>query len=182
MIAKQKKWFTMLFILGILISLSGCQGIPKDALLLKPESLKKRSLQTRSYANIAETGLLSASVGVIQDLGFTIDESETKLGVIAGSKDRDATETAQVVGAVFVALLGGGNMAIDKNQKLKISLVVSPSLVTDEKKHFVRVTFQRIVWNTRGQISKIEGLEDPEAYQEFFDRLSKAVFLEGHKI
>ncbi len=166
----------------LMLSLAGCQTIPKNALKLTPESLEKRSLQTRQYEGIAETDLLAASAGVIQDLGFNIDESETKLGVIVASKERDATEAGQVAVAVFVALLGGGNMAIDKNQKLRVSLIIRPSHENDDKKHLVRVTFQRIIWNTRGQVSRTEGLDKPELYQEFFDRLSKAVFLEGHKI
>ena len=170
-----------LLITGIL-ALVGCQTIPKDALKLSPESLKKRTLQTRKYEGITEADILSASAGVIQDLGFNIDESETKLGVIVGSKERDATEAGQVAAAVIVALLGGGAMAIDRNQKLRVSLVVRPTHEHDKNKHFVRVTFQRIVWNTQGQITRIEGLDEPEMYQGFFDRLSKAVFLEGHKI
>lgn len=166
----------------VVFFLAGCQTIPKDALKLSPESLEKRSLQTRTYEGISEADILYASAGVIQDLGFNIDESETKLGVIVGSKERDATEAGQVAAAVLVALLGGGNMAIDKNQKLRVSLVVRPTHESDDKKHFVRVTFQRMVWNTQGQVTRIEGLDQPEMYQEFFDRLSKAVFLEGHKI
>jgi hypothetical protein len=164
------------------LALLGCQTIPKNVLKLSPESLEKRTLQTRMYEGISETDILSASAGVIQDLGFNIDESETKLGVIVGSKERDATETGQVAAAVLVALLGGGSMAIDKNQKLRVSLVVRPTHEDDDKKHFIRVTFQRIVWNTQGQITRTEGLDKPEMYQEFFDRLSKAVFLEAHKI
>lgn len=178
---KQKIWYAF-FTIILILGLAGCQTIPKDALKLKPESLQERTLQTRMYENITEVDILSASAGVIQDLGFNIDESETKLGIIVGSKERDATESGQVAAAIFVALLGGGSMAIDKNQKLRLSLVVRPTQENNEKKHFVRVTFQRIVWNTRNQVTRIEGLKEPEMYQEFFDRLSKAVFLEGHKI
>ena len=173
--------FTITAVLIALAS-SGCQTIPKDALQLTPESIEKRSLQTRKYEGISEADILSASAGVIQDLGFNIDESETKLGVIVGSKDRDAMEARQVAAAVVIALLGGGAAAIDKNQKLRVSLVVRPAHKHDGKKHFVRVTFQRMVWNTQGQVTRIEGLDEPEMYQQFFDRLSKAVFLEGHKI
>ena len=46
----------------------------------------------------------------------------------------------------------------------------------------VRATFQRIVWNTQGRISKVEHLNEPKMYQEFFDKLSKAVFLEARGI
>ncbi len=169
-------------VIAIIIALAGCQTIPKDALKLKPESLEKRALQTRIYEGIAETDILSASAGVMQDLGFNIDESETKLGVIVGSKERDATEAGQVAAAIVLALLGGGAMAIDKNQKLRLSLVVRPASEGGGQKHLVRVTFQRIIWNTQNRITRAEGLEQPEIYQEFFDRLSKAVFLEGQKI
>ncbi len=174
---------TMFVITSIMvIFLSGCQTIPKDVLKLSPESLEKRSLQTRTYEGISEVDILSASAGVIQDLGFNIDESETKLGVIVGSKDRDATEAGQVVASVVITLLSGATKAIDKNQKLRVSLVVRPTHENNDNKHYVRVTFQRIVWDTEGKVSRAEGLDQPEMYQEFFDRLSKAVFLEGHRI
>jgi hypothetical protein len=166
----------------IALALAGCQTIPKDALKLSPQSLEKRSLQTRKFEGISEADILAASAGVIQDLGFIIEESETDLGLIVGSKERGAMQVDQVAAALAVALLGGGAMPIDKNQKLRVSLVVRPTPDGDGNTHFVRVTFQRIVWNTENEISRIEGLEEPETYQEFFDRLSKAVFLEGHKI
>ncbi|MBI1274003.1 MAG: hypothetical protein GC131_07965 [Alphaproteobacteria bacterium] len=162
------------------ISLSACQPvIPKDALLLKEESLEDRQLQTRLFDTKHETKLLTASAQVLQDLGFTLEESETKLGLIVGSKDRDATETGQVVGAVVMAVLFGVAVPIDKNQKIRVSLVSKPS---GTKQTAVRVTFQRIVWNTQNQVSKTEFLNDPEMYQKFFDQLSESVFLTAHEI
>jgi hypothetical protein len=173
---------TIVLVIISIILLSGCQSIPKDALKLSPETLEKRNLQTRKYEGILESDLLLASAGVIQDLGFNIDESETKLGVISGSKRSDATDAGQIAGAVLLALATGVVVPVDSNQKFNISLVVRPSDTNPLKNHFVRVTFQRIVWNTNNNISTIEGLEDPEMYQDFFTRLSKAVFLEGHKL
>ena len=162
--------------------LVGCETIPKDALKLSPESLEQRSLQTRKYEGISEQDILAASAGVIQDLGFNLDESETKLGLMVGSKERGATDAGQVAAAVVLALFTGSVMEVDKNQLLRVSLVVRPTAENDDKNHFVRVTFQRTVWGTENNITRIEALDDPEMYLEFFDRLSKAVFLEGHKI
>lgn len=161
-------------------SLISCaQTIPKEALQLTKESFQLRQLQTRSYDTSSEKKLLIAGAGVLQDLGYNIDESETSLGVIVGSKDRDATEAGQVVGAILIAALGGGSVSIDKNQKIRASLITHPAGNNTTK---LRVTFQRIVWNTQGQVSKTQSIEDPKIYQDFFDNLSKAVFLEAHEI
>ena len=172
-----KKPLCLLLATSLLVS--GCENhIPKEALELKQENLQLRQLQTRSFETKEEKKILSSGASVLQDLGFSIDESESPLGVIVGSKDRDAVEAGQVAGAVMMAVLFGVSMPIDQNQKIRASLVTRPT----DKKTNLRVTFQRVVWNTQGQVSRTESIEDPKIYQEFFEKLSKAVFLEAHEI
>ncbi len=172
----------LVVVLGIALLAQGCETtIPKEALQLSPESLEKRQLQTRRFDTRDEANILSASAQVLQDLGFNLDESETKLGVIVVSKDRDAREAGQIAGAVVMAILFGVAMPIDMHQKIRVSLVTKPVGENGESTA-VRVTFQRIVWNDRNQVSKLETLDDAKLYQEFFERLSKAVFLEAHEI
>ncbi len=162
--------------------LAGCeQTIPKEALKLTEKSLEQRQAQTRRFDTADEAELLSASAAVLQDLGFNLDESETRLGLVVASKERDATETGQVIGAILLAVLTGVPMPIDKVQKIRASLVTRPFDESGEGTA-VRITFQRIVWNSNRQISKTEALTDPELYQRFFEKLSKAVFLEAHEI
>ncbi|MCZ6604615.1 MAG: hypothetical protein O7A03_05670 [Alphaproteobacteria bacterium] len=167
------------------ILIAGCQqqGIPPEALQLSPQSLSNRLLQTRKFETRDEKFVLQAVAGLLQDTGFNIDESETDLGVIVGSKDRDATETGQVVGAIVLAVLFGVSQPIDDTQKIRASIVTKAYGDEDNPTYTsVRVTFQRIVWDNRGKISKVEHLDDPKFYQEFFDRLSKAIFLEARGI
>ena len=66
----------------------------------------------------------------------------------------------------------------------------------DATRHEVRIQFYRIVWKGDGAISSGQGqsehippgeqmmemIRDPLIYQQFFAKLSKAVFLEAHKI
>lgn len=164
-----------------LLMLSGCtKSIPPEALALSPESLQFRQLQTRRFDTLDEAQLLSASAAVLQDLGFSIDDSEPAVGLIVGSKDRDATNAGQVAGAIVMAVLLGVNTPIDKNQKIRVSLVTRP--LDQAEATNVRVTFQRTVWNNQGQITTIESLGDPQIYQEFFDKLAQSVFLEAHVI
>ena len=173
--------YLFLFILIFMMVFSGCAGtIPPEALRWNKETLKERQLQTRKYDTQKEGDVLSACAALLQDLGFALDESETELGMLLGSKDRDATDAAQVTAMIFVALLGGGAMPIDRVQKMRASVITR--LNEDGTSMLVRVTFQRVVWNTQGQVSKSESMNDPEIYQEFFSKLSKAIFLEAHEI
>lgn len=169
---------------GLLLS-SGCATIPDDALVLAPDTLERRQLQTRRIDGISEKKLLNASAGVLQDLGFNIDESETRLGVIVASKDRSAFTPSQLAGAIALALFGA-NMPIDKTQKIRVSLVTRPALASDGSirpdSQVLRITIQRMVWNTANQVSRIESIDEPEIYQAFFDKLSKSVFLELQQI
>ena len=66
------------------------QKIPADALQLSTSSLETRQMQTRQFDGLSETDALAAAAGVLQDMGFTLAESEAKLGVIVGNKDRSA--------------------------------------------------------------------------------------------
>ena len=120
-------------------------------------------------------------------MGCTLDDSEMDVGVIVASKDRSAKNAGQVTLATVAVLLSalGGTSSnafdnIDKVQKIRISVVTK--LNAEGNKVLVRVTFQRIVWNNVGNVSKMETLKEPELYQGFFEKLSKAVFLEEHKI
>jgi hypothetical protein len=175
-----RKLFYTLFLITLLV-FSGCAGtIPPEALKWNEETLKDRQLQTRKYDTKKETEVLLACASLLQDLGFTLDESETKLGMLLGSKDRDATDGGQVAAAVVIALLTWSVIPIDSVQKMRASVITR--LNEDGSSMVVRVTFQRVVWNTEGQVTTSESMKDPEIYQEFFTKLSKAIFLEAHEI
>ena len=175
-------------LVGVLFALfaglgAGCQSsIPPDALKLSPQSLEQRQQQTRKYVGSSETDILAASAGVLQDLGFNIDESETRLGVIVASKQRTARDNGQYIGRLLLGLTTGVFVTIDERQKIRVGLVTRPASDHDPTAHFVRVTIQRIIWNDDKQVARVEAVEKPEIYQEFFAKLSKSIYLEAKKI
>ena len=174
-----KRWTFLVGTVGFAIALGGCQQrIPRNALAMTAESLEKRQLQTRKFSTSDESKLLTAAVGLTQDLGFTIESTQSKLGLITGSKQRDATDGGQVAGAIFVALLTGVATPVDQDQTIRLSIVTFPA----GNQTALRATFQRMVRNTHGQTTRLELIQDPEIYQQFFEKLSKAVFLEAQKI
>lgn len=185
---------------------SGCATtIPPEALQMQPDTLANRQIQSRKYDIKSEKELLSASASVLQDMGFNLDESQTSLGVIVASKSRDAKDGGQIAGAILMGFLfGAAAMSYDKNQKIRASLVTKPAvtnnpikveLTTNAGKNIkfdqqveassgfvVRVTFQRMVWNQNNVMTKVEGINDPAIYTEFYDKLSKSVFLQAQNV
>lgn len=167
-----------------LLLLAGCAQVPKDAFRLSETALEQRQIETRHFEDVEEESLLSASAGVIQDMGFQMEEAETELGVLIASKERDATSAGQVVANVLLALFAGTTQPMDKDQTIRVA-IVSKSLYDGSKKvddaFAVRATFQRVVRRTDGS-KYVETLKDEELYQGFFSQLSKSVFIEGQKI
>lgn len=182
--------------LALVIALSGCAGIPKDAFIPASNVVQMRSEQTRRYDGINQNDIMSASASVLQDLGFTITESQDTLGILFASKQRSAVSAGQIALAVFAAL-AGAYTPIDKDQEFFVTLVVSPvdQTYSEDKapqsdkpvsvakgNYLVRATFAHIVSNTANQVTAAEQLSDEKLYQEFFSKLNKSVFLEGQKI
>lgn len=169
-------------IVACALGMTGCATTaPENLFQVAETSLQDRQMQSRFFETNNEIVLLSAGVAVLQDMGYSIDETETKSGVITASKTVDATNNAQIAGAVLLAVLVGANMSIDSQQQIKVSFVTLPSK-NNKNGYLARATFQRIVTNTQGQVTKAETMDNDELYTEFFNKLSKSVFLEAQKI
>ena len=172
----------------LILILAGCTTTtPKGFLKLPENYLEKRQTEMRFYETKDEEKIISAVAGVLQDLGFILDDSESKLGFIAASKKADAKNSGQMAAAFILDVLAamGGNQCTnmsncDKEQLVKASVIIKPSLAGN--KTAVRVTFQRIVWNMNNQVSRVETVNAPEIYQKFFAGLSKSIFLEAQEI
>jgi len=168
-----------LFVLSTL--LAGCAHVPEDAFKLPPTSLEDRQLQSRKFDTLDNKLLLSSGAAVLQDLGYNIDESNVGLGLITASKKADARDAGQIAGAIVIALLTGSVTATDKEQKIRICLVLQESLDAPDSS-VARITIQRVIWNTEGKIARVESINSPELYHAFFDKLSKATFLEANQL
>jgi hypothetical protein len=165
-----------------------------DLMELDPDAPRHRAAQTRLFETRNGIELLSASAAALQDLGFQIEESVPELGFLRAAKERGAREYGQEISRVLL-LLTGNQIPVDMQQKIAASLIAQP-LDGEEGRYAVRIMFYRAVWKGDGSRSKgggeseyippgiqrMEMIRSPEIYQQFFARLSQAVFLEAHTI
>lgn len=178
----------------VLTFLSGCVAPtePAELFALTPDIPKNRAMQTRMFETPNQRELLSASAAVLQDLGFQVEESQREVGFLRAAKERSAREYGQYVRQVLVLILSLGKLMqpVDLHQKIAASLIARP-LNPDATRQEVRIMFYRVVWKGDGQVDNqyippgeqsMEMIRDPEIYQQFFAKLSKAVFLEAHRI
>jgi hypothetical protein len=187
--------------------LAGCATGPKttskDLFSLTPESAANKAMQTREIETADSDELLSASAAVLQDLGFQVTEADRTLGFLRAAKERSAREYGQEWTRGTVAFLtfvlsafAGSNatllMPVDLQQQINASIIARP--IEDDgdgARNEVRIVFYRLVWKGDGRsgdtyirpgAQKMEMIRDAKLYQQFFARLSKAVFLETEKI
>ena len=177
---------------GVLATLflAGCatKGIPEDALRLQESSLEIRNIQMRTFSAASEMEILAASVAVLQDMEYGIDEIERPLGVLTASKLADADSPKQKTGLFFLDLLcliGGGDDCdsgthADDAQKIMLTMVVMPSL-GNEKEFVTRVTLQRVIYDKESRVTLREKIVDPQIYQQIFENLSKSIFLQANE-
>ena len=146
---------------------------------LDQDYLARRQMETMRFETDKEETILSASAGVLQDLGFTLDETETKLGLITAYKNREAGNTGAKVALIMLSAMNGTQAVYDTEQKIYTTLVSTKS--RESTGYNVRISFARIIWNNMHE-ARTEKIEDPKIYREFFDKLSESLFLTAHSI
>jgi hypothetical protein len=174
---------------------TGCAS-PTTAIKAPPGSIQRRQLQTREFEGHAEPELLAAGLGVLQDLGFTLDHSESQLGVISASRKltsrRDLNSKEIAKDLLWVAVLPsimGPAMLVDAGhgvkepQLVRVSLVTSPAKGGGGRVCTLRVTAQRMVFKDDQmlRLELVEPLDDAAFYEEFFKRLHESVRLDLQK-
>ena len=132
---------------------------------------------------------------MLQDLGFQVEESEPDVGLLRAVKERSAREWGQEIGRGLIAMIGMVGMKVilmpvDLQQQIVATLTVFP-VENNPNRYGARIIFDRKIWKgggTSGSATippgeqRLEIIDEPLIYQEFFSKLSKSVFLEAHQI
>jgi len=177
-------------LLLLVVCATGCAGTPEEAYRLPPSTLEVREVQTRTFEVVEGNEIIRASVALLQDMEYNLDEVEPQLGLLTASKTVDADSASQKAGLIALDVLvgvlgaaGGGSptgsayLGADDKIDLELTLVVLPSLARDGD-YLARFTIQSTLWDKSARVKKQGVIEDPAVYREIFDKLSKSLFVE----
>jgi 3-oxoacyl-(acyl-carrier-protein) synthase len=98
--------------------------------------------------------VLRAAVGALQDSGFTIEETQTQVGLVTASK------------------LSG----------TQIRAQVTVRQLSNQDATTVRATFQRVIPRPGAMLALGEVVNDPFLYKDFFERVSQSLFLTANEM
>ena len=159
---------------------------------LNPTDPSDLSEQTRIFPTRDRESVLLASAAALQDMGFNVAGGEKRFGLLVGSKKAEvedagaghaAAEAAVVTLSIMASLLTGEDLVTDLpeqiGQEIHVSLLVSESVGRGTTE--VRITLDRDMVYDQGY-SRPDHTELPLVYQEFFERLSRAIYLEGERL
>jgi hypothetical protein len=165
-----------------LVLLAGCAPSASTLLTLPEDSLAKRQLQTRHFETKDEERVLRACTAALQDMGFQIDESSPRLGVLLASKTRDTNLLRPEARIAAVVLSLGILSGLAENQPAKIEVgIVTRRVGVEEDRVGVRAIFRMTPLPRGGQQGISQTIIRPEIYNQFFDSLSKALLLEARE-
>lgn len=147
---------------AVFLILTGCQTAKSlnSGFTSSVSVAQQRALDSRMFEIDSEVTVLNAAVGLLQDLGYKLDEADLKTGVISGSKSQERN---------------GLNSGFD----IRITVTTAPLSTGGIR---VRATFQSLQQGASVRYSHGNTISDQAIYRDFFDKLSQSLFLEAHKI
>ncbi|MGG7565223.1 hypothetical protein ACQ5SO_03540 [Rhodovulum sp. DZ06] len=148
-----------MFLLGAAAAaLGACRAATPEqqvaALSPSAGAVDMRRLQTRRFDTADQALMMQSAVGALQDLGFTIQETDMATGVLVANKARGGELRAQV----------------------------TVRRLPDDMGTAMRATFQKVLHRPGAMLPVGRTLDDPALYQGFFERVSQSAYLTANDI
>ena len=145
-----------------LLLLTGCQTTQTINTGFTPAVgvAQQRAMDSRMFETENEATVLNAAIGLLQDLGYKLDETDLKTGLVSGSKGQDRNQWSY-------------------GYDIRVTVTTAPLRTGGIR---VRATFQEVQESVTARYSHGRTISDPAIYQNFFNKLSQSLFLEAHDI
>lgn len=161
-----------IFALIVVLALTGCAHYTAEPPMTQ---LQVREIQSRDFDTSDAKLVMKSMMNVLQDEGFIIKNAVLDLGLLSAEKNVNVENACVVLMKRFLA---EKNARWDKHQVLEASANVSEF----GDKTRVRMTFQTKTIDNFGCPKEVETISDPVYYQQFFEKVSKGIFLQQENI
>ncbi len=168
-----KRFSKLILITFSLLSLISCVH-KNPSLDMDHSALQLRQFQKRELNSTNEIEVMKTAVSALQDLGFTVKNANSELGIInAEMQISDSSSFSQYMQSwIFEETTIASVKHLDAT--------INVEKISD--KVIMRVNFVTKALNKVGGIIRSEPILDPKFYQEFFNRIDKALFLKQNKL
>lgn len=162
-----------------------------DAKKIDPSALEARAIESRRFDNASDKQIAAACIATLQDMGFNIDSSDVELGYVTASK----SWTPNTLKSTGKFTSTPDNAMYQERYRVSVTLrssaekhaIASDKPSAQSLSYVVRAVFQEAQVtgadkNGPPVVMKGKTILDPDIYQEFFQRLSKSLFVEGQQL
>ncbi len=125
---KLKNYCGIIFILLMIVTLSGCATPAVNALGSSESQVKLRSIQTRAFDTTDKKKMMQTVISTMQDLDFVIEKADFTLGSVTGSK---FLGQAVVTMSVTVRPRGEKQLLVRANAQYGVKSVEDPATYQD---------------------------------------------------
>jgi hypothetical protein len=163
-----------LLLLALVALAAGCAPVLPPA----KTALEVRAFQTYTFDTADSKLIMKAMVNALQDDGYVLRNAVIELGLITATKETDLApgRYTDSVGAGVFGWQPGPAFA-----KLEVNDFTGNVSELGEQTR-IRISFQRKVLDSRGQVIEVQPIDDAAFYRDFFSRIDKSVYLQKERL
>ncbi|HMP84617.1 MAG TPA: hypothetical protein PKA41_18130 [Verrucomicrobiota bacterium] len=140
--------------------------------------LEIRQMQQQTFETTDTRQVFMAVMNTLQDDGFIVRQAQLDVGLLNASKSIDVADMGQVFSATLMSSLTGARASYANNAVVEVSVNVGPFKAATR----IRANFENKVFDNAGAVWSSEVVAEEDFYQDFFSKVSKAVFIEQEQL
>ena len=160
----------MLPTITAVLALSACASAPQNNLTSTAAPVTVRT-EARDLS-VEDPRPIVAAAEILRNMGYEIDRSAINDDTVIAWKTENIAPAGRGNPELVLAFLGDGPIAIAKERKVRVSFTAAKRPAPGEGVTG-EIAFQRITWDTAGDIMQVVPIDDLKLYDGFFTRLSQ---------
>jgi len=148
--------------------------------------LQVREFQTQTFDTADSQLVLKAMFNALQDEGYVVKNAVMQLGLMTATKEIDLAPGRSGPTAGDISSAIGSKWSVGQSEPTtyrKVEVRDFTGNVTDfGDQTKVRVSVQRKILDSHGNVVEVKPIDDLTFYQDFFSRMAKSVYLQKERL